>query len=86
MNSRTLVETPHFSQIEFALSKGESAEQGILAIDQTFLILNGVGIIRTPNKIHQIHCRSFVHVPSNTPVKISNTGDTLLTIVLTQGV
>lgn len=85
MKSRILVETSHFSQIELTLSKGEVAEQEAFSIDQTFFILNGVGVIKTSKTIHQIHCRSFVHIPPDTPFKISNIGEALLSVILTQG-
>jgi glyoxylate utilization-related uncharacterized protein len=84
MKILTLVETPHFSQFEFVLFSGEEAEQEALQIDQTFYILSGAGMIKTPEHVHHIRCRSFVHLPPNTPYKITNIEKASLTVLLIQ--
>lgn len=86
METNLLIQTTYFSQHEIIMEPGNVAEQESLEIDQTFFILNGVGLIETPEKTYSLKCRGFIHLPKNTPYKIINTERTLLRMILTQSI
>jgi hypothetical protein len=87
METVLLIDTEYFSQTKIILSPGETAEEPAPETQstQTIYVQSGIGFIKTSTERRPLSSRSFEVIQVDSQLEISNTGPTLLTVILTVG-